>query len=262
EVDDATRFVLETLTDGAEEAVADEAEADTVVVVVGNNPYINGRETQDQEDLALSADQEELIAAVAVANENVVVVLMTSYPVTLPQDLPTVLWTSHAGQETGTALADVLLGDVSPAGRLTQTWYRSVEDLPESILEYDIAQAGTTYQHFTGDPLYAGGQGLAYTEVAYSDVRPGAAEVAPDGTVEVAVDVTNTGERDSDEVVQLYARTLDAPVAQPLQTLRDFARVSVPAGETRTVTFELPAAQLAYWDEATDAEVVAPGRDD
>lgn len=260
EVDGATRFVLETLTDGAEEAVAVAAEADTVVVVVGNNPYINGRETQDREDLALSPAQEELIAAVAEANENVVVVLMTSYPVTLPQDLPTVLWTSHAGQETGTVLADVLLGDVSPAGRLTQTWYRSVEDLPESILEYDIAQAGTTYQHFTGDPLYPFGHGLTYTEFAYSDVRLGAGEVAPDGTVEVAVDVTNTGERDSDEVVQLYTRTLDAPVAQPLQTLRDFARVHVPTGETRTVTFALPAAELAYWDVETDAEVVAPGR--
>ncbi|HLT85654.1 MAG TPA: glycoside hydrolase family 3 C-terminal domain-containing protein [Phototrophicaceae bacterium] len=262
EADGATRFVLETLSDGAEEAVAVAAEADTAVVVVGNNPYINGRETQDRADLALSPAQEELVAAVAEANENVVVVLMTSYPVTLPQDLPTVLWTSHAGQETGTALAEVLLGDVSPAGRLTQTWYRSVEDLPESILEYDISQAGTTYQHFAGDPLYPFGHGLTYTEFEYSDARLGADEVAPDGTVEVAVDVTNVGGRDSDEVVQLYTRTLDAPVAQPLQTLRDFVRVSVPAGETRTVTFELPAAQLAYWDVETDAEVVAPGRYD
>ncbi|QDB79636.1 carbohydrate-binding protein [Georgenia wutianyii] len=261
----ATRFVLETLTEGTEEAVAAAAAADTAVVVVGNNPYINGRETQDRADLALSPAQQELVAAVTEANEDVVVVLMTSYPVTLPQDLTTVLWTSHAGQETGTALADVLLGDVSPAGRLTQTWYRTVDDLPESILEYDISQAGTTYQHFTGEPLYPFGHGLTYTQFEYSDVRipaQAAAEVAPDGTVEVSVDVTNTGERDSDEVVQLYTRTLDAPVDQPLQTLRDFARVHVPAGETRTVTFSLPVADLAYWDVETDAEVVAPGRYD
>ena len=265
----ATRFVLETLTEGTEEAVATAAAADTAVVVVGNNPYINGRETQDRADLALSPGQQDLITAVTEANENVVVVLMTSYPVTLPQDLDTVLWTSHAGQETGAALAEVLLGDVSPAGRLTQTWYRSVEDLPDSILEYDIAQAGTTYQHFTGEPLYPFGHGLGYTQFEYSDVRVGgdagalaqaAAALAPDATVEVAVDVTNTGERDGEEVVQLYTRTLDAPVDQPLRTLRDFARVEVPAGQTRTVTFSLPVADLAYWDVETDAEVVAPGR--
>lgn len=262
EAEDATRFVVETLAEGAEEAVAVAAEADTAVVVVGNNPYINGRETQDRADIRLSPAQEELVEAVAEANENVVVVLMTSYPVAVPDDLPTVLWTSHAGQETGTALAEVLLGDESPAGRLTQTWYRSVEDLPESILEYDVAQAGTTYQYFDGEARFPFGHGLTYTDFEYSAARLGSDEVAPDGTVAVAVDVTNAGARDSDEVVQLYTRTLDAPVEQARQTLRDFQRVAVPAGQTRTVSFSLPAADLAYWEVETDAEVVSPGRYD
>ena len=257
----ATRFTTEVLSSGADEAVAAAEAADTVVVVVGNNPYINGRETDDREDITLPPAQQELIEAVTAANDDVVLVVESSYPEAITwadEHVPAILWTSHAGQETGHALADVLFGDRAPAGRLTQTWYRSVDELP-SIMQYDISQGGTTYQYYRGDPLYPFGHGLTYADFTYSEPRVSDTTVDADGTVTVSVDVTNTDGPDSDEVVQLYTRATDSPVEQPLQTLRAFERVHVPAGQTRTVTLALDVADLAYWDVETDAPVVAPG---
>ena len=259
---EAARFDVETLRDGQAEAVEAAAQADTAVVVVGNNPYINGRETDDREDLALPAGQEQMLRTVAEANENVVVVVMSSYPIAIPwaqEHVPAVVWTSHAGQETGNALADVLLGELSPGGHLTQTWYRSVEDLPD-ILEYDISETGMTYQYFDGEPLYPFGHGLSYTEFDYGPVTVDRSTARPGETVTVSVEVANTGEVDGTEVVQAYTRTLDAPVPQPRQELRDFARVEIPAGETRTVSLEVPVEDLTYFDVERGEEVVATGR--
>src|SRR5690606_9858107 len=115
------------------------------------------------------------------------------------------LWSSHGGQEFGHALADVLLGDAAPAGRLPQTWYRSAADLPDP-LDYDIITADATSLYFRGSPLYPFGHGLTYTTFEYSDLTVSAETVAADGTVDVSVAVTNTGDRASDEVVQLYTR--------------------------------------------------------
>ncbi|PSL05241.1 exo-1,4-beta-glucosidase [Haloactinopolyspora alba] len=259
---EATRFVRETVSSGIDEAVATAEAADTVVMVVGNNPYINGRETDDREDIRLPAAQRELIRAVTRANPDTTLVVESSYPLAInwaDENVPSILWTSHAGQETGHALADVLLGDVSPAGRLPQTWYRSVDELP-SILEYDIARGDTTYLYYDGDPLYAFGHGLTYTDFTYSQPRVSSSTLDPDGTAEVSVDVTNTGDVDSDEVVQLYSRALDSPVEQPNRELRAFERVHVPAGATHTVTFDVSGADLRHWDVVSDRLVPTAGR--
>jgi beta-glucosidase len=242
----ATRFTKETVSSGIDDAVAAVTGADAAVVVVGSMPFINGREDHDRTTMALAESQSALVKAVFAANPNTVVVVENSYPTTLTweqDNIPAILWTTHAGQETGHAVADVLFGDVNPAGRVTQTWYRSDADLP-SILDYDIIKSDRTYQYFDGTPLYAFGHGLSYSEFRYGTPRVSQKH----GTVEVRVPVTNTSRRAGDEVVQLYSHQRTSRDPQPNQTLRAFDRVHLRAGETRTVTLRVPIRNLAHWD--------------
>ncbi|TDV55332.1 glycoside hydrolase family 3 C-terminal domain-containing protein [Actinophytocola oryzae] len=242
----AARFTKETLSSGVDSAVAAVTGADAAVVVVGSMPFINGREDHDRTTMALAESQSALIRAVQKANPHTVVVVENSYPTTLnweQDNVPAILWTTHAGQETGHAIADVLFGDVNPAGRVTQTWYRSDADLP-SILDYDIIKAGRTYQYFDGTPLYAFGHGLSYSEFRYGTARA----TQRHGVVEVRVPVTNTSRRAGDEVVQLYTHQRTSRDPQPNQSLRAFDRVHLRAGETRTVTLRVPVRDLAHWD--------------
>ncbi|MFB9802605.1 glycoside hydrolase family 3 C-terminal domain-containing protein, partial [Streptomonospora salina] len=262
--DQAARFEKETLADGADQAVEEASGADAAVVVVGNMPFINARETDDREDIALPKAQRELVRAVTEANPNTVVVLESSYPQAMPwaqENAPALLWTSHAGQETGNALASVLYGDANPAGRLPQTWYRSAEDLP-AMNDYDVIDSGHTYQYFEGDPLYAFGHGLSYTDFEYGKPELDRKRIGADGTVTVRVPVTNTGERGGDEVVQLYTSQKRSRVQQPAKELRDFERVHVEAGETAAVELEIDAADLAFWDVTSGSMVVERAKHD
>ncbi|WP_229795657.1 glycoside hydrolase family 3 protein [Saccharothrix coeruleofusca] len=254
----ASKFVREVVRAGVDSAVAAAKEADVAVVVAGSMPFINGREDDDRETTALPAGQRAVIDAVRAANPRTVVVLESGYPYSGDwdtADLPAILWTSHAGQETGRALADVLFGDRDPGGRLTQTWYRSDADLPD-MLQFDIAESGHTYQYFRGDPLYPFGHGLSYTSFRYSRLRLDRHAVGADGEVRVEVDVTNTGGRAGVEVVQLYSRQERSRVRQPVKQLRAFEKVRLGPGETRTVRFTLRAADLAFWDVTRDKPVV------
>jgi beta-glucosidase len=247
----ATRFAKETVSSGIDSAVAAAREAEVAVVVVGSMPFINGREDHDRTTMALAESQSALIRAVHAANPNTVVVVENSYPTTLTWEqanVPAILWTTHAGQETGNAVADVLFGDVNPAGRLTQTWYRSDGDLP-SILDYDIIKARRTYQYFDGDPLYAFGHGLSYSDFRYG--RPSISK----GRVTVAV--TNTGDRAGDEVVQLYSHQRVSRNPQPHRTLRAFERVHLRPGETKQV--RLAIGDLAHWDVTRNRWVTEGG---
>ncbi|MEV4051762.1 glycoside hydrolase family 3 C-terminal domain-containing protein [Amycolatopsis sp. NPDC049688] len=246
----ATKFGRDVLTSGVGSAVAAAKDADTAVVVVGSMPFINGREANDRTSTELAPAQRALIEAVQKANPHTVVVVENSYPTTGWDTLPVpgILWTSHAGQETGHAVADVLFGDQDPSGRLTQTWYASDAGLP-SILDYDIAKTGMTYQYYRGKPLFPFGYGLSYTSFRYDHVRAALAG----GTVRVSVDVTNTGARSGSDVVQLYSKN------SGVQRLRDFSKVTLAPKQTRTLRFEVPVADLASWDVARDRSVVADG---
>ncbi|WP_460847971.1 glycoside hydrolase family 3 protein [Phytohabitans suffuscus] len=249
----AARFAKEVVRGGAESAVAAAAGADVAVVVVGSMPAINGRETNDRVSTALAPSQAALVKAVRAANPNTVVVLENSYPTTVnweQANVPAILWTSHAGQETGNAVAGALFGDTNPSGRLTQTWYRSDAELP-SILDYDIARTGMTYLYHRGTPLYPFGYGLSYTTFAYSPLRV-------DGTG-VRVDVTNTGWRSGVETVQLYTHLGRSRAEQPLKQLRGFARVSLAPGQTKSVRIPLRAGDLSYWDVTRGRPVVESG---
>ncbi len=255
---EATGFVVELISDGIAEAAAVAAGADVAVVVVGNHPLINGRETEDRADLSLPPDQERLVRAVHAANPRCVLVVTSSYPYAIgwaDEHVPAILWSAHGGQEFGGALADVLFGDAAPAGRLTQTWYRGAAQLPD-LLDYDIIATDATYLYFRGTPLYPFGHGLTYCPVEYGDLRLSRTSVEPGGGVRVSVDVTNTGARDTDEVVQLYTRQRTSRVKQPVRQLRGFRRVRLAPGERTTVHFGLDAADLAFWDVTRQRFVV------
>ncbi|MCX5333689.1 MULTISPECIES: glycoside hydrolase family 3 protein [unclassified Streptomyces] len=251
--DAAAHYTKDVVRSGVDEAVAAVKGKDNAVVVVGSNPSINGREAHDRTDMGLAPAQEALVRAVKAANPRVVVIVENSYPTTLgalQKEVPAVLWTSHAGQETGNALADLLYGDANPSGRLTQTWYRSESDLP-SILDYDIIKSDRTYQYFKGSPLYPFGHGLSYTSFRYGDLRKSA-----DG---YEVKVTNTGSRTGDEVVQLYAHQRVSRDKQPLKQLEAFQRVTLKPGETKTVRLKLAKKDLAHWDVTRSKWVVEQG---
>ncbi|RRJ64846.1 carbohydrate-binding protein [Paenibacillus oralis] len=259
----AETFALECAASGADAAVEAAGGADAAIVFVGNHPLINGKETMDRPDITLAAVQERLALEVLKANLNTVVVVVGSYPFALNalQDkAPAILYTSHAGQELGHAVADVLFGDVNPAGRVNMTWYKSVDQLPP-FMDYDIIQGGRTYQYFEGEPLYPFGHGLSYSDFQYEDLRLSATrvETGKDVAVELACRVTNTSGRAGEEVVQLYVRAENSRVKRPRLQLADFQRIELLPGETADLTFRLPLESLRIWDVTRERFCIESG---
>ncbi|ANB08859.1 sugar hydrolase [Streptomyces ambofaciens] len=253
---DAPEVFELVVTERGEDAVARAAaQADVVVVVAGNDPHINGRETEDRTTLRLPAHQERLLRAARAANPATVLALTSAYPYAVDaQALPAVLWTAHGGQAAGTALARVLAGDVSPAGRLPQTWYADDADLP-GLLDYDVIGSRQTYLYFEGTPLFPFGHGLSYASFAYADLSARAEA----GTVSVSFTVTNTGDVTADEVAQLYVRAEAPSVPRPRRELLAHRRLTLAPGATADVSFDVPASALAFWDVAHDRWRLEPG---
>ncbi len=244
------RFAIEIVSRGLEAAAAAAAAASAAVIVVGNQPFIGGKEDADRPGLALAESQQALIRAVAAANPRTAVVLVSSYPFALQgteEAFPSLLQVCHAGQELGSAVAGALFGDYSPAGRLPMTWYRSEEGLP-SLFDYDIIRQGRTYQYWPGEVLYPFGHGLSYSEFRYSELTADREAVAAGESVLVSLEVANTGKTAADEVVQLYVRVEGSRVKRPLRKLAGFKRVTLQPGETATVPFALDSRELEVWD--------------
>ena len=243
--------------------------ADVAIVVVGNHPTCNagwnrcpnpsdGKESVDRKSLDL--EQEDLVKKVLAVNRRTVVVLISSFPYTInwTQDhAPAIVLMTHNSQESGNALADVLFGDFNPAGRLVHTWPKSIDQLPP-MMDYDIRH-GRTYQYFNGTPLYPFGFGLSYTRFRYSRLQADASLPA-NGSIDVSLDLSNVGDRDGDEVVQLYVQRPDSKVPRPRQSLTAFQRVGLKAGETKTLHLTLAARDLAYWDDAAHRFIVEGGK--
>jgi len=272
----------------ADDTMAGEADAmkaasgsDVAVVVVGNDPTCgpdmghawyntpeegggitlpctvpsDGREGRDRETMDLY--QEQLIKQVMVKNPKTIVMLISSFPYTInwtEEHAPAILHMAHASQDEGTALAKVLFGEYNPGGHLVETWPKSAEQLP-ARMDYNIRD-GYTYMYFRDEPLYPFGFGLSYTTFQYANLRTSSPSVKKDGTVTVTVDVTNTGSRSGDAVVQLYVHYKQSKVERPHEELEGFKRVTVEAGQTKTVEMALPASRLAYWDTKTGAFVM------
>jgi beta-glucosidase len=240
--------------------------ADVAIVVVGNHPTGDvgawamvalpsyGREAVDRKSINL--EDEELVRKVLAANPRTIVVLLASFPYAIEwtmKNVPAVVHATHASQELGSGVADVLFGAYNPAGRLAETWPRAMSDLPP-MLAYDIRH-GRTYLYFKGKPLLPFGYGLSYTTFAYANLRTSAEAMPRDGTVTITVDVKNAGDRDGDEVVQLYVKHLGSKVSRPIQELKAFKRVAIGKGETKPVELAVRAADLGYWDDTKKAFV-------
>ncbi|MGN8244204.1 glycoside hydrolase family 3 C-terminal domain-containing protein [Cellulomonas soli] len=278
----ATRFAVEVRRDGAAEIEQACAGADSVLVAVGNDPHVAGRETEDRPDLDLPPTARRAFDAAARSTRPVLVVV-SSYPYALGDETDraaAVVWSSHAGQELGHGVIDVLSGDVEPSGRLAQTWWRHVEDAGD-LFEYDVVGSGQTHRYQDAAPLFAFGHGLAYSHVAYDalgltavDVEapaitgrhtpartPLLAQTPMVGTLQqmpaqvtARVTVTNTGQRPVDELVALYVQApADLPVPAPRRRLVSWTRVPLAPGEQQVVALPVPLGTLAVWDVAARA---------
>ena len=217
---------------------------------------IPGFERGDRTRIDLPDMQQDLLKRIVALGKPTVLVLLngSALEVNWAQDnVPAILEAWYPGQAAGTAIADVLFGDYNPGGRLPVTFYRSVDDLPP-FEDYDMA--GRTYRFFDGVPLYPFGFGLSYTTFGYDELRTSSETLSADGSVTVSIEVTNTGARAGDEVVQLYVKHLGSAVPRPRMDLRGYERVSLKPGESRTVEFNLAAASLAYWNSETQGWVV------
>lgn len=253
---------------GFDAAVRMARQADAVVLVLGEPADMSG-EAASRTELGLPGVQEALAEAIAATGKPVVAVLLNGRPLALERlaaTVPAILEAWYPGSEGGRAIADVLLGDYNPAGRLPATFPRNVGQVP---IHYDHLATGrppnaaekytSKYLDVPWTPLYPFGFGLSYTDFRYSDLRVSTPRMAGDGEQVVQVSVTNTGKREGDEVVQLYLRDDVASVAQPVRRLRGFQRVHLQAGEARTLRFVLRPRDLAMLD-ASMRLVVEPGR--
>jgi len=235
------------------------AKADVAIVYVGTTLDIEA-EGRDRTTLALPGNQDELVKAVLAANPRTVVVLMSAGPLAVPWvkgHAPAVLQAWWAGEEGGNAIADVLFGEVNPAGRLPYTVYASDNQVPPQD-EYDISK-GFTYMYLKGEAMFAFGHGLSYTQFRYSNLRVSPEQIPPSGVAQVAVDVENVGDRTGDEVVQLYVHDVECSVVRPAKELRGFERINLRPGEKKTAAFKLPGEKLSFYDEKTHGFIVEPG---
>jgi len=255
---------------GISEAVALAAKSDVAVVVVGMDKDYEGEEL-DPPNLYLPGDQDKLIQAVAAANKNTIVVLNNGSPVLMDHWLghvPGLVEAWYAGQETGTALADVLFGDVNPSGKLPDTLAARREDYsdwgnyPGNGTTVNYAEGiYVGYRHFDKQkiaPLFPFGFGLSYTTFGYSGLSV-PATLGRGQMATVRVTVQNTGKRTGDEVAQLYIRPLASAVARPVRELKGFGRVSLQPGQKAVVSFPLDARAFSYWDVKTHAWRADPG---
>lgn len=257
-------FVLElptntTDTSGMAAAVAAAREADVAVLVLGEHGFHSG-EARSRADLGLPGVQQELLEAVYAVNSNVVLVLQNGRPLALPwaaEHIPAIVEAWQLGTMSGQAVAEVLYGDVNPAGKLPVTFPRSVGQVP---LYYNYMSTGRPaaknpgevfYSHYidaSNEPLFVFGHGLSYTTFAYDNLRLSAESMDVGASITVSVELTNTGTRAGTEVVQLYLHDRYAAVVRPVKELKGFERVTLEPGETTTVTFTIDQELLGFYN--------------
>lgn len=280
-LEEAERFEVDVVVDGLEAARASAGAADLAIVAVGNDPHLDGRETQDRPGLDLPASAVALWNAVAPTGTPAVLSISSSYPYILAgaSDAATVVWSSHGGQEHGRGLVDVLSGDREPLGRLAQSWPADAAQAGD-LFDYDTLRQQATYRHQPGASAFPFGHGLGYGDVAYTEIaaardrmpappalRRHPAFVPADGEtpVRVTVRVRNAGSRPAEELVQLYVLPAEGAggsgadgarwAASPRRLLVAFARTRLAPGEERDVELTFALERLAVWEET-------PGGDD
>ena len=240
--------------DTSQAAIEAARQADATVLALGLSPRLEGEEMKvpvegfqggDRVQLEIPRVQQDLLQKIAALGKPVVVVLLngSAVAVTWARDhVPAMVEAWYPGQAGGTAVADVLFGDYNPGGRLPVTFYRSADQLPPFA---DYNMKGKTYRFFKGDPLFPFGYGLSYTTFAYTNLKlPDQPAMGTD--VRVSVDLQNTGSRAGSEVVQVYVKTPDASPSAPVRALAAFRRVTLAAGERKTVEFSLAPRRFSH----------------
>lgn len=226
--------------------------ADVVIFAAGTDLTVSDEGT-DRTTLDLPGDQQKLLEAVYEANPNVVLLLQTCSSMTIgwaEENVPAILEAWYDGQAQGKAIADVLYGDYNPSGKLTSTWYASLDDLPSAMTQYDIRAAKYTYMYHDKEPLYPFGYGMSYTTYGYSNLKISKSNLEIGDSLSVSADITNTGDMAGAEVVQLYIH-VNSALERPQKQLVGFARVELQPNETKTVTMPIKHEQLAYYNDDT-----------
>ncbi|MGQ1783663.1 beta-xylosidase [Saccharicrinis sp. GN24d3] len=248
--------------EGFSAAVSAAKKSDAVVLVVGSSHKTCG-EGGDRSDLDLYGVQNELVELIHKTGKPVIVVLINGRPLSInyiAENIPSVLETWYGGMRAGDAVANVIFGDVNPGGKLTMSFPRSVGQVPVTYLERpDFIGSGKGLYRFSDkSPLFAFGYGLSYTTFEYGTPRLVKSAIKVGDATTVSVDVTNTGKRAGDEVVQMYVRDDYASVGRYLKMLKGFERINLKPGETKTVEFELNPENLAVLTQDMK-KVVEPG---
>jgi len=252
------------------EAVAAARKSDVVIAAVGESSEMSG-EASSRSDISLPENQKELLEALLATGKPVVMVLFTGRPLTInweKANIPAILNVWFAGSEAGDAIADVLLGKVNPSGKLSSTFPQNVGQIP---LYYNHKNTGrplpegkwfskfrSNYLDVSNDPLYPFGYGLSYTTFDYKNLKLSDSSLTADDELKVSVDVTNSGNYDGAEVVQLYLRDMVGSVTRPVKELKGFQKIFLKKGETRTVEFTLTETDLRFYN--SDLKLVSePG---
>ncbi len=237
------------------EAIAVAKEADIIIVAVGETEHLTREAWSkthigDAQTLDLFGDQEDLVKAMMATGKPVVVYLMNGRPLSInytAKNVPAILEGWYMGQETGTAVADILFGDINPSGKLTITIPKSAGQLP---LYYNHKPSAQFHNYVSQDvlPLYPFGFGLSYTNFTYSNLRLSTGRVSIGQTVEAFVDITNSGKVKGDEIVEMYIHDKVASVTRPVIELKGFERITLQPGETKTVRFKIDKSKLSFWN--------------
>lgn len=271
--------------DAISRAIAVAQKADVVVFLGGTNydkldDHLTGTESHDRFKITLPGNQEEVLQRVFNVNKNLVLVLETNSSMDITWEkanIPAILDAWYGGQAQGQAICDVLYGDVNPGGKLTSTWYNSVNELPSAsqsqfgnngMLEYNIDEWGYTYMYYgkskhqsqAEKPMYPFGYGLSYTTFAYSNLNIDRTTLGKDQIANISATITNTGDRKGAEVVQLYVSFPGSAIShRPVRKLVGFERVELEPGESATVSMPLRHFQLSYYNEAMHTYDVETG---
>lgn len=262
-LDQAERFGVRTVRAGHAAVAAAAAAADVVVVAVGNDPHLAGRETEDRPHLMLPEAFIEIWRTAREANERTVLTIVSSYPYVLgdADAASTVVWSSHGGQELGHGIADVFSGDREPTGRLAQSWPADPAQAGD-LFDYDTLRQQATYRHQPDPYTFAFGHGLTYSSVEYRGVSLDTDRVAAPapthrhpalgvaGGINAVVTVANVGDRTAEELVQVYALAPSLPLPAPRRLLVGYRRVRLEPGEERRVEVSFEAERLSVWDES------------
>lgn len=258
----------ENYTDEALKALADRAaQADVIIFAGGISPAVEGEELKttvdgfaggDRARIELPEVQSKVLKALHKTGKPVVFVLCTGSAIALEQnedDYDALLCAWYGGQEGGRAVADVISGKYNPSGRLPLTFYKNTSQLPDFL---DYSMDGRTYRYMTESPLYDFGYGLSYTTFEYENAKLSSKKIKNGKSVTLKVEVSNTGDIEGDEPVQVYVKRLDDDKA-PVKALKGLKMINLKAGETKTVKIELPASSFEYYDGYSDDLIVKSG---